>query len=193
MSKHNAGAFGSRKRAPASTVAVQGNTLTFDPDPRPYFADYASMALDCEALITSAGMVLPFVQSELVGQVNAGALNQDILILNTHTAAFKGRLAILRADTEELRARITYAGQDQVLELMNHAELFEIFMNDYTRVAMLSIDNVLEHFRKLGQDIPYVCPFSPGFRQAVGKFQMSSEQFAKATAPITLGEVLQGE
>lgn len=192
MGKDRSGTFGSRNGIPTPAVLVQGNNLQFNNDPKPWFADLDHLAAEATALTTSAGMVIPFVSNgELVIKVDRVALNADLVILNTHVAAMLGRLALLKADTEKYRETIKKIRPDSVPTLLNHAEFFQLFMNDWTRIAFFAMDNVLEHFRKVGVDIPYICPYSPGYRGAVSANQMSAEQFEQATAPLTAETLMQ--
>lgn len=192
MSKHKSGAFGSRKGIAQPAVRVQGNNLQFSSDPAPWFADFDRLGLEASALTTSAGMVLTFVtDQELLKLVNRVTLNDDLLVLNSHVAALKGRLEILKGETNELRAKVKKINLDSVQLLLNHGEALSDFMNDWTRIAMFSVDTVLEHFRKVGVDIPYLCPFSPGFEKPVGSNQMTATQFAEATAPVSAATLMQ--
>ena len=179
MANRRAGAFGSRKGIPQRPVMVQGNTLSVTKDPKPYFADYDHLQAQCTALTTSAGMVLTFLRDpELMARVNAQSLNETLKTFNEHVRSFKGRLAIIKNDTEQLRANVKAVTLDILPTLLDHTERYTDFMNDWTRIVMFSQDLVLDHFRPLGLDIPYLCPFSKGFDQANATTnQMTAEQF----------------
>lgn len=189
MSRGKQGAFGSRKGIPQPAVLVHNNTLQCATNPYPWFADFDSMAAQCEALITGAAVVLPYVQDvTLRGHVDPRKLNTDLETLNGHVSAFKGRLSIIRSETEQLRASVQKIKPDLLPGLLDHGEKFQLFMNDFTRIAMYAADTVLDHFRPY-VEIPYTCPFHPGFTHAVTNHQMSAQQFEEATAPLTMGQM----
>lgn len=193
MSKHSTGAFGSRKGIKHRPVSVQSNTLKFDNNPAPWFADFDRLHAEAVALTTTPAMVLPFVQNgELLNKVNATAVNADVQALVQHVGAMKGRLALLKSTTDDLRDRVTAINVEVIPELLNHAEAFQIFMNDWTRIVLFAQDSVLEHFRAIGEDIPYVCPFHPGFIKVATPNQMSASQFEAAMDP-TVEQVFEGK
>lgn len=190
MAKHSSGAFGSRKGIPQKPVRVQANTLQFGSDPAPWFADFDRLHAEANALTTSAGMVLPYVQNgELLAKIDRSLLNNDVQGLTNHVAAMKGRLALLKQTGEELRTKVTRITVEVVPELLEHAESYQLFMNDWTRIVLFAVDNVLEHFRVQGEEIPYVCPFHPGFKAAVAASQMNAAQFEQATTPMTMEDM----
>lgn len=189
MASKQSGAFGSRKGIPLPPVAIQGNNLKFSNDPKPWIADYRTLGAQATALTTSAGMVLRYVQSDLLAKTDVVKLNADLVVLKDHVAAYKGRLALLNAETDKIESETPKITMNKVPELLNHAEAFQIFMNDWARVVMFAADKVLDHFRAVGEDIAYVCPYSEGFQKAVGEHQMDAATFE--AAQVTTAEDLQ--
>lgn len=181
MATNKGGAFGSRKGLRLPPVAIQGNNLKFSNDPAPWFADFKTLHAQATALTTSAGVVMQYVDNaELIVKVNAQAVNTDLKVLVSHVTEFKARLAALDVKTKEYEAKFKKIRLESVTELLNHGEEFQVFMNDWTKVVMFAADVVLDHFRAIGEDIPFVCPFSPGFQKAVGEYQMDAQAFEEA-------------
>lgn len=192
MASKQSGAFGSRKGIKLPAVAIQGNNLKFGQDPKPWIADYRTLGSQATALTTSAGMVLRYINSELLAKTDVVKVNEDLIILKDHVKAYKGRLALLNAETDRIERETPRITLEKVPELLNHAEAFQIFMNDWAKVVMFAADKVLDHFRALGEDIAYVCPYSDGFQKAVGEHQMDAAQF-EAAQNVTAEDLMQDE
>lgn len=190
MASKQSGAFGSRKGIRKPAVMIQGNNLQFGHDPKPWIADYRMLGSQATALTTSAGMVLRYVQSDLLAKTNVVKVNEDLIVLKNHVAAYKGRLALLNAETDKIERETPRITMEKVPELLNHAEAFQVFMNDWAKVVMFAADKVLDHFRAVGEDIAYVCPYSEGFQKAVGEHQMDAATFE--AAQVTTAEDLMG-
>lgn len=193
MAKKQGGSFGSRKGVRTPAVMVQGNTMRFGKDPAPWFADFDSLAAQCTALTTSPAIVLTYIRNEeLMGKVDRDALNESIRSMNELILREKTRLKALVAETKILRegapaegdqpAReaITRVTQDNTIPLLDHGEKFQVFMNDWLRVIFFAIDQVLQHFRDAGEEIPLICPASPGYVET--EATMAMEDVTKAQA-----------
>lgn len=189
MSRHKQGSFGSRKGINRPAVMVQGNNLQFSTDPKPWFADFDSLHANALSLTVSPGMVLDYVQNpELNSRVNAAATDADLKVLLEHVRAYKGRLALLKQETEDLRAKVTKITPEVSIDLMNHAEKFELFTHDWAKVVLFAQDKVLDHFRAIGLTIPYVCPYSEGFSKATPN-QMTAAELDDAARKPTIAEL----
>lgn len=176
MANGKSGSFGSRKGIKTPAVMVQGNQLRVAKDPAPWFADFDSLAAQCTALTTSPAMILPFFgDPDLMAKVDRHGVNQAMLTLTEQVKQQKERLADLVAETKAMRegapaegdkpARepITRVTQDNTIELLNHGEQFQTFMDDWLRVVYFAMDKVLDYFRALGEDIPVLCPYAQGY------------------------------
>lgn len=193
MAKKQGGSFGSRKGVRTPAVMVQGNTMRVGKDPAPWFADFDSLAAQCTALTTSPAIVLTYIRNEeLMAKVDRDALNTSIQSMNELILREKNRLKALIAETKILRegapaegdqpAReaITRVTQDNTIPLLDHGEKFQVFMNDWLRVIFFAIDQVLQHFRDAGEEVPIICPASPGYVQTEATLAM--EEVTKAQA-----------
>lgn len=193
MANGKRGAFGSRRGIKTPAVMVQGNQLRVAKDPAPWFADFDSLAAQCTALTTSPAMILPFFgDAELMAKVDRQGVNQAMLTLTEQVKQQKERLAGLVAETKAMREGVPAEGdkparapikqvtQDNTIELLNHGEQFQTFMDDWLRVVYFAMDKVLDFFRALGQDIPVLCPYAQGFVKTEGN--MTQEELRAATS-----------
>lgn len=180
MANGKSGAFGSRKGIPTPPVLVQGNVMQMSSNPKPWFADFDSMAAQCTALTTSPGMVLDYMENvELMAKVDRNELNAPLLVLTNHVRAQKERLAALVAETNRLRDEVKHITPEGSLPLLQHGEDFQNFMNDWTRIVFFAMDKVFDIFRAVGEEIPYVCPDSPGFSKVTAS-QMTRQEVVEA-------------
>jgi hypothetical protein len=199
MANGKSGAFGSRKGIKTPAVMVQGNQLRVAKDPAPWFADFDSLAAQCTALTTSPAMIMPyFGDAELMAKIDRQGVNDATKALMEQIKQQKERLAALVAETKAMRegvpamdgkparAPITKVTQDNTIELLNHGEQFQTFMDDWLRIIYFSMDKVLDFFRALGQDIPVLCPYSQGF---VKTEQNMTPEELKAASGASLDEL----